>query len=121
MNVANQEFEATAEQYRLLARKSINQADLRKYVRKVLKIQEDKQISTRMQNTIREIIGKCESGRGNDLPSVKGTYWTAYNGVNEFLSYERGNSQQNRLNSLWFGESANVNRFALETALAMAA
>src|SRR5271166_6317905 len=30
MNLANQEFEATAEQYKLLARKSINQVDLKK-------------------------------------------------------------------------------------------
>jgi len=119
MNVANQEFEATAEQYRLLASKSINQVDLNRYVRKVLKVEEGKP-STRMQNTIKEIIGKCESGKGNDLPSVSGTYWTAYNGLNEWLSYERGHNQQNRLNSLWFGESANLNRFALETALAMA-
>jgi phage/plasmid-like protein (TIGR03299 family) len=119
MNVANQEFEATAEQYRLLARKSINQADLRRYVKKVLKVEDDT-ISTRMENTIKEIIGRCESGKGNTLPSVSGTYWTAYNGVNEWLGYERGNSQQNRLNALWFGDSAKVNRFALETALAMA-
>jgi phage/plasmid-like protein (TIGR03299 family) len=119
MNVANQEFEATAEQYRLLARKSISQADLRRYVKKVLKVEGDK-ISTRMKNTIEEILSKCESGKGNDLPSVRGTLWTAYNGLNEWLAYQRGHNQQNRLNSLWFGDSANVNRFALETALAMA-
>jgi len=119
MNVANQEFEATAEQYRLLARKSVTQADLRRYVKAVLKVQGDK-ISTRMRNTIEEILGKCESGKGNDLPSVRGTLWTAYNGVNEWLAYQRGHNQQNRLNSLWFGDSANVNRLALETALAMA-
>jgi phage/plasmid-like protein (TIGR03299 family) len=119
MNVANQEFEATAEQYRLLARKSINQADLRRYVKTVLKVEGDK-ISTRMKNTIEEILGKCESGKGNDFPSVRGTLWTAYNGFNEWLAYDRGHNQQNRLNSLWFGDSANVNRFALETALAMA-
>jgi phage/plasmid-like protein (TIGR03299 family) len=119
MNTANQEFEATAEQYRLLARKSINQADLRRYIKRVLKVEDDK-ISTRMENTIKEIMGRCESGKGNDLPSVRGTLWTAYNGVNEWLAYERGHNQQNRLNSLWFGDSANVNRFALETALAMA-
>jgi phage/plasmid-like protein (TIGR03299 family) len=119
MKVANQEFEATAEQYRLLARKSINQADLCRYVKKVLKVEGDK-ISTRMKNTIEEILGKCESGKGNDLPSVRGTLWTAYNGFNEWLAYDRGHNQQNRLNSLWFGDSANVNRFALDTALAMA-
>ncbi len=120
MSLANAQFEATAEQYRLLARKSINQADLRRYVKKVLRVENDKNLSTRMKNTIEEILGKCESGMGNDLPSVRGTYWTAYNGLNEWLAYERGRNQQNRLNSLWFGDSANINRLALETALAMA-
>jgi len=119
MNVANAEFEASAEQYRLLARKSINQADLRRYVKKVLKVEGDK-ISTRTANIIEAIVAKCETGKGNDLPSVRGTLWTAYNGFNEWLGYDRGHNQPNRLNSLWFGDSANVNRFALETALAMA-
>jgi phage/plasmid-like protein (TIGR03299 family) len=119
MNVANAEFEATAEQYRLLVRKSINQNDLRRYVKKVLKVEGDK-ISTRTMNMIQEIIGRCESGKGNTLPSIKNTYRTAYNGVNEWLAYQRGHNQQNRLNSLWFGDSANMNRLALETALAMA-
>ncbi len=80
MNIANQEFEATAEQYRLLARKSINQADLRKYVKRVLKVEDD-QPSTRTKNVMDEIIGLCESGRGNTLPSVRGSYWSSYNGV----------------------------------------
>jgi hypothetical protein len=118
MNLANQEFEATAEQYKLLARRSINQADLTKYVKKVLKVEDEP--STRTKNTVQEIIGLCEAGRGNTLPSVSGTYWTAYNGVSEWLSYQRGNSQDSRLNSLWYGDSANVNKHALETALAMA-
>jgi phage/plasmid-like protein (TIGR03299 family) len=119
MNVANREFEATAEQYRFLARKSINQADLKHYVKTVLKVKESKP-STKMQNTIDKIVGLCECGRGNDISSISGTYWTAYNGLNEWLSHQRGHNQQNRLNSLWFGDGANVNRFALETALAMA-
>jgi phage/plasmid-like protein (TIGR03299 family) len=120
MNLANQEFEATAEQYKLLARKSINQADLTKYVKKVLKVDDSQEVSTRTKNTIAEIIGLCESGRGNNLPSVSGTYWTAYNGVSEWLSYNRGRSQASRLNSLWFGDSANLNKYALQIALEMA-
>ena len=120
MNLANQEFEATAEQYRLLARKSINQADLQKYVRRVLKVKDDEQPSTRTTNTIAEIVTLAESGKGNDLPSVSGTYWSAYNGLSEWLSYNRGNSPDSRLNSLWFGDSANLNRHALEVALDMA-
>jgi phage/plasmid-like protein (TIGR03299 family) len=120
MDVANQEFEATAEQYRLLARKSICKADLEKYVRRVLKVKDDEQPSTRTQNTIAEIIGLCESGKGNDLPTVRGTLWTCYNGVSEWLSYQRGHNQDSRLNSLWFGDSANLNKHALQTALDMA-
>jgi len=119
MNLANEQFEATAEQYRLLARKSINQADLKKYVKSVLKV--DDESSTRTKNTVEEIIGLCESGRGNTLPSVSGTYWTAYNGVSEWLSYQRGRTPSNRVDSLWFGPSAEMNKTALDTALAMAA
>ncbi len=121
MNLANQEFEATAAQYKLLARKSINQQDVRRYVRRVLKIDGDQDISTRTTNIVEEIVRLAEAGRGNDLPSVRGTLWTAYNGLAEWLTYNRGRSEDNRLNSLWFGDSANLNRHALEVALDMAA
>ena len=120
MDLANREFEATAEQYRLLARKGINQTNLRRYVRRVLKAEDDREISTRTRNVIEEIVRLAGSGRGNDLPSVRGTYWTAYNGVSEWLTYNRGRSGDNRLNNLWFGDSAITNRHALDTALAMA-
>jgi hypothetical protein len=121
INVANAEFRATTDQYRLLARKSINQADLQRYIQKVLKVEDDQEAGTRMKNIIVEIVGWAEAGRGNDLPSVRGTYWTAYNGVTEWLTYSRGHSQQNRLNSLWFGDGASLNRQALEVTLDMAA
>jgi phage/plasmid-like protein (TIGR03299 family) len=120
MNLANQEFEATADQYRRLARRSINQADLRKYVRRVLKVEDDQEASSRLKNLMDEIVGLAEAGRGNNLPSVRGTLWTAYNGVSEWLTYNRGRSDDNRLNSLWFGESALTNRHALVVALDMA-
>jgi phage/plasmid-like protein (TIGR03299 family) len=121
MDVANQEFEATAEQYKLLARKSVNQADLRKYVKRVLGVEEGQEPSTRMKNVMEEITRLFEVGRGNDLPSVRSTYWSAYNGLTEWLSYQRGRNPESRLNSLWFGDSAALNKHALETALAMAA
>ena len=121
MNLANQEFEATAEQYRRLARKNVNQADLRRYVKRVLKVDEQETVAARTANLIDQIIGRCESGRGNDLPSIKDTFWSAYNGVTEWLGYQRGRSQRSRLDSLWFGESASINRHALQVALDMAA
>jgi phage/plasmid-like protein (TIGR03299 family) len=121
MDLANQEFEATAEQYRLLARTSVSQADLMKDVRRVLGVEDESNLNTRTSNTIAEVVGLCESGRGNSLSSVSGSYWTAYNGVAEWLGYNRGRSQGSRLNSLWFGDGAALNNHALEVALDLAA
>jgi phage/plasmid-like protein (TIGR03299 family) len=121
MDAADAEFTASAEKYMLLARKSISQADLEKYVRLVFKVEDDKDASTRLKNLMQEVTRLFEAGRGNDLPSIRGTLWAGYNAVSEWLSYNRGRNADNRLNSLWFGDGANLNRHALETALEMAA
>ena len=123
MNLADQEFEATADQFRFLASKQINSADLHKYVKIVLDVheQEEDELSTRTKN----IIGKVEEffllGKGNDMPGVNGTYWAAYNGVTEYLNYEKGRTSENRMDSLWFGQNGNLSQKALATAVALAA
>jgi phage/plasmid-like protein (TIGR03299 family) len=121
MDLANQQFEATAQQYRLLARTSVNQADLHRYVRRVLQVGDGQEPGARIKTILGEVVGLCEAGRGNCLPSVSGTLWAAYNGVSEWLAYRRGRSEDSRLNALWFGDGAGLNRHALQTALAMAA
>ena len=122
MNLANQEFETTAENYRFLAARQINSKDLRKYVKIVLNVQdqEDKEISTRTENIIQSIENLFLTGKGNDLPHVKGTYWAAYNAVSEHLNYNKGRNNENRMDSLWFGQNGNLNQKALDTALALA-
>jgi phage/plasmid-like protein (TIGR03299 family) len=136
MNTVNAEFEATAEQYRLLASKSINQNDLRKYVKKVFGVEADDSViwpngertklmkaecSERQKNILEEVMAYMDKGKGNNLPSVKGTYWAAYNSVTEYLSYVNGRNEDNRLDSLWFGVNNKLNKEALEIAVAMAA
>lgn len=123
VNVADARFEATVEQYRALAAKGIKTDDLDKYVKIVLGVDPDKdeeEISTRMKNTIASVVEKFESGKGNTLPGVKGTWWAAYNAVSEFLSHERGRSEEGRQNQLWFGQAANMNQLALDSAVKMA-
>ena len=121
VDAANAEFAATAEQYRLLARKDINQADLRKYVRRVLKVDEQEIPSARLANQIERIIELAETGKGNDLPSVAGTWWTAWQAITDWVSHSRGRNQSTRLDSLWFGDGAAVNQAALQIAVEMAA
>lgn len=122
MNVANQEFEATCDQYRFLASRAVNQDDLKKYVKIVFNqnTKEEEDISTRSQNILTSVEKLFEVGKGNDIEGVKGTWWAAYNAVTEYLNYEKGRSVQNRLDSLWFGQNAVQSRKALETAVVMA-
>jgi len=127
MDVANAQFEATADQFRRLASKQINQEDLKKYIKVVFatKKQMDNVISiedlTSGARVTESITHLFEKGRGNDLPGVKGTWWAAYNAISEHLQYFRGNDEATRLDSLWFGTGAALNKKALETAIKMAA
>lgn len=123
INLADQRFESTAEQYRQLAKTPIDLATLEKYVKIVFatKHTEDKpeseETKSRVFPKIRELF---ENGRGNNLPGVKGTLWAAYNAVTEYIQYERGKDAANRLNETWYGQGMQLNKKALETAVTIA-
>lgn len=121
---SQQEFAASVEQMRSLANKGVTEATLRAYVRKVFqKTVEDKTVAeeeeeVKFERLENNIIPLFEKGRGNDLPGVKGTMWAAYNAVSEYLTWNRGRSASNRMDSLWFGEGQKVNQKAFQLALA---
>lgn len=56
----------------------------------------------RVADNIIEILER--GGRGLDMPGVRGTAWGAYNAVTEYLTWERGRSNDNRMASVWFGD-----------------
>lgn len=120
MNLANSEFEATAEQYRMLANRHINSNDLARYIKRVLEVENEPKLSTRMTNIIEKVMDYSENGKGNRENGVLGTYWTALAGMGEYLAYGAGRDNASRTNSLWFGENAKVNQRALEIAVQMA-
>jgi phage/plasmid-like protein (TIGR03299 family) len=119
LDVTRNGFFATLEQYRRLADKAINQADIRRYVHLVFEPKLDLQgevTSERVAVHVQNVIDLALRGRGNNGSSV----WDAYNAVTEFTSWERGRTQDGRINSLWFGESAKLNQKALSVALELA-
>jgi len=123
MNLANQEFETTAEKYKWLATRHISSADLVKYVKIILDVDTTKpenDLPTRTKNNINKVIDLCIRGKGNSTPQTIGTYWAAYNGVTEYLNHIQGRNVSNRLDTLWFGINATKNKKALDLALEMA-
>jgi phage/plasmid-like protein (TIGR03299 family) len=126
MNLADQEFETTAEQYRLLASREINTSDLEKYIKIVFatkKQMSDAEGNVEELNSGDRIKGKIinlfENGRGQNLPETRRTFWSAYQAVSEYVQYERGEDSQARLDNTWFGQGMQINKKALETAVTM--
>jgi phage/plasmid-like protein (TIGR03299 family) len=121
MDNINMQFDATAEQFRFLASKNFNQADIRQYVKVMLGIEKtvDDDIKTRTRNIMDEILALVE-GPKQSATNVRGTWWAAYNGYNEYLNYNKGRTEDNRLDSLWFGLNDNDNIKALYTAMEFA-
>lgn len=121
MNMANAEFEATAEQYKLLAKRNISKSDLKKYVRVVFKTNDGtgraKLREEKMMETIQRLF---ETGMGNDKKNVRGTYWALYNATTQYLTHEAGKDEDRRLYNLWFGRGFDANKQALDLAVKMA-
>ncbi|MDH5857818.1 DUF932 domain-containing protein [Lampropedia aestuarii] len=61
-------------------------------------------------------------GRGAELQAAKGTAWGLLSSITEFVDHERrARSQDNRLDSAWFGQGAALKQRALEHALQLVA
>lgn len=81
---------------------------------------------TRAQVTRETLLRLFEAGKGNDLPSVRGTLWAALNAVTEFVDHERptrakeGESEHlKRFQSAQFGSGAVLRARAWEMAQSM--
>lgn len=129
INIANAEFEATAEQYKLLAKKQINKKDLAKYIKLVFKpkkeeaeeVVENEEVKEQNESDSRlienKIIALFESGKGTEIPGVRGSAWGMYNTVSEYLTWFGGRTQDAILDKLWAGQNAKLNAHALQIAV----
>ena len=123
MNVADAEFEASADQYRALARREINGKDLETYVKRVFELGEPGKKADgqpRQSHTMNAVLDAFEHGAGNNLPGVAGTWWAAYNAVTDYLTHTRGTDAATRLDSQWYGNGATTNARALQYAFVQA-
>jgi phage/plasmid-like protein (TIGR03299 family) len=116
MKMADSAFELTAEQYRSLAARGVSTASLREYARLVVGADEIASKRTAAESRkIGEIVGSAMDGRGN----TGRTWWDAYNGVTEWLTWTQGRDAASRINSVWFGGGVATSTDALKLALEM--
>lgn len=121
MNLANQQFEATADQYKYLATRRISRADLAAYVKVIFKTKEDTERSKTRADKMNETITRLfETGMGNDNKYTRGTYWALYNATTQYLTHDAHKDDDRRLYNLWFGSAFQTNKEALELAVKMA-
>lgn len=110
MDVRMASWKKVADTYRIWAEKYINQDDLEKYIRLVFK--KDISEPSKIEENVLEILRTGKVGGQPEKP----TLWDAYNAVNEFLVWERGESADNRLDSAWFGDGKRIDQRAFEIA-----
>ncbi len=119
LDLAAGEFQATVSQYRKLqAKEGINPKDVMAYVQKVLDtpVGADGKVSTRVYNRLEEIVKLAWEGIGNKGSTV----WDAFNALTQWTTWQRGRSQENRVNAAWFGEGRAITERALKYGLVMA-
>jgi len=66
------------------------------------------------------ILESILTSPGSNLHERKDTLWGAVNGVTYHVDHERGRTQDNRLDSAWFGDGDRLKRDAVRVALEIA-
>lgn len=129
IDMRQRDFAATMEQFKFLASKKLKGKMVDHYLDQVLSNDKVKIVNGRSKkekdqsthrNTKNRIIELMETGKGTDIKGVKGSYWGAYNGVTEFFTHHKGRVLDNRMKSMFYGESKEKSKKALEVALNMA-
>jgi phage/plasmid-like protein (TIGR03299 family) len=119
MDLVKQDFAMSSDKFAWLAtRKSINRSDLEKFTRIVFNLGDKPTIdlSSQAKDRIQTIDYLFDNGLGNG----QGSWYDAYNAVTEFLSHRASRNEENRYDSLWYGQGDKLSQLALDTAFAMA-
>jgi len=115
-------FSADIEAMRRLTQYGCNTDDLRKYVHRVFRTKDSDLVKSESESATESdrLFGRIEPLFQAGIGNGGQTWWDAYNGITQYLSWERGRTQDSRLSSLWLGDGAKLADRALSEALAMA-
>jgi hypothetical protein len=79
------------------------------------------EIGPRIQKHIDKVIELVETGKGTDIPGVKGTAYGAFNAATEWADHYKPlraeDQSSGRLDSIWFGTAAKFKQRAFDQAI----
>lgn len=124
LDIQRRAFRYSIEEYRAMSKVDLSAAAFDRYLTTVFQkqLEGDRKVTDLRQ--YEQLIQNFEGGIGMDIKGVRGSLWGAYNAVTEWTTHQRGGTDdieatRDRLNSLWFGSSAQINEAAHKAALAL--
>ena len=115
--VAAEKLASYKEMAQFLGTKRYSNESVVEYFKRLYPISENAK-KKEMTKAASEIFGIIDTQPGSGF--APGTWWNAYNAVSYYTDHLAGRSEDNRLQSAWYGHNAKVKKDALELALEMA-
>jgi hypothetical protein len=125
LRISLQYFDAFGEQARAFVGRSLKREALAQYFETLVPTPKDADPGRPMA-TREALVRLFETGKGNDLPSVRGSLWSAVNAVAQFVDRERPtrsygaeSEDMKRFQSAQFGSGAALRSRAWSEALSL--
>lgn len=105
-----------AEVANVLASRKVSAAEVTDFFGQVVfKTDDPKKLEKGLQSQKgQQIIQAIKHSPGSNLPSAQGTAWGLLNGLTNWLDYTASRNLDNRLNSSWFGQGAEIKQNAVD-------
>ena len=121
LGLAIVQHNAWIEQAQHLASKSFNTELHRRFFEQLFQLPSNKDdYSGQQRNALEKLLELSETGRGTDIPGVRGTAWGAVNSATEYDQHIRSrrgaDKDDNRSHAVLFGDSAELSVRAMELA-----
>lgn len=125
LGLAQQGFDTFGKQARAMSFTTYkSQAEVDRFLNEVIGIKNPDDMTKQQETARYKMRGLLETGRGTDLPGVKGTYWGLLNAVTEYVDHERGSRntgrdvEETRLEAITWGGGQTMKERAYSLALA---
>ena len=90
LRIVRDEFGEMMAASKFLAKKKLSTQQVDNFIKAILPVlNTGKKVSNKTTSIKTKLLGFYEYGTGNDIPAVKGSAWAMFNGVCEYVDYQR--------------------------------